>query len=373
VVSAKPVAASDLMGILDTAQRDLTTLSEGFASWLRSREPSAALRRFEANDSGAGFSNATYLATVTVDDGPRELVIRSGPPDPHRALFPSYDILKQFHVMAALRQHTDIPVPRCRWLESDPTLFGTPFFVMDKVDGQIPSDQPSYLTQGIVTEASDAQRKRMWADTVGLLARVGQVDWQSAGLHFLQHPDTERCSAAQELDHDEYCFRWGRRNSPDFPEMERALLWLRVHLPVDEPRGLLWGDARLPNIVYHDHQPICLLDWEMASIGNPESDLAWFLLRQFDKEHNRNPADARPRPAGFASDADTIALYENLTGRAVEHLEFYRAFNAFKTLAWMQRFFDLLVDVGQLTIDQAEAGKIAGGSMLSELLAIVDD
>jgi len=110
----------------------------------------------------------------------------------------------------------------------------------------------------------------------------------------------------------------------------------------------------------------------MAAIGNPESDLAWFLLRQFDKEHNRNPADARPRPGGFASDGDTVAHYERAVGRPVAHLRFYRAFNAFKTLAWMQRFFDLLRDSGAMDAEAAEAGKLAGGSMLDQLMIIVD-
>lgn len=355
------------MGILDTTAPDLDRLAEGFGRWARANGL-GRLETFTGNDSGAGYSNATYFARL---DG-ADLVIRSGPPDPQRALFPDYDIPRQYRVLRALEAHTEIPVPRCHLLETDPSLFGTPFFVMDRVDGQIPADQPSYLTAGVVVEATDAQRERMWTGTVDLLAAVARVDWRAAGLDFLAWPDSTRSPIEQELDLQENRYRWGRQGSPPFPELERALDWLRANLPTDEPAGLLWGDARLPNVIYRDHEPVCLLDWEMAGIGNPESDLAWFLLRQFDKEHNRNPADARPRPCGFASDSDTVAHYEQAIGRPVEHLRFYRAFNAFKTLAWMQRFFDLLRDSGAMDADQAEAGKLAGGSMLDQLMIIVD-
>lgn len=355
------------MGILDTTGPDLATLSSRFATWL-SDHGYGTLQHLRANDGGAGYSNATYFALV--DD--TDLVIRSGPTNPDRALFPTYDIPKQFHVMRALEKHSEIPVPHCRWLETDASVFGTPFYVMDRVTGVVPTDSPSYLTGGLVADGTDAERQRMWTRSVELLAAVSNVPWQTARLGFLQWPQPDRRPIAQDLDHQVALYRWGRQGSADFPEAERAIRWLDSHLPVDEPVGLQWGDARLPNIVYRDYEPICLLDWEFAAIGNPESDLAWFLLRQFDKEHNRNPADARPRPIGFASDDDTIVLYESVSGRPTRHLEFYRAFNAFKTLAWMQRFFDLIRDSGQLTAEQAEAGKVAGGSMLSELMKIVE-
>ncbi len=357
------------MSLFKPITLDMARCASELASWIERRDPrlvDVTVEGLRANQ-GAGFSNETLLATARHRGGVLDLVIRFGPRQPDDGLFADYDIPKQFHVMRALSR-TAVPAPHCRWLETDTTLFGSPFFVMDRVDGQIPADQPHYYDAGFVKEASEAKRARLWWSTVESLAKVGKVDVAAAGLDFLRWPDRTKAPVEQHLDHLERCFRWGRGKSPDFPQAELALKWLRRHLPRDEPLGLLWGDARLGNVIFRDFRPAALLDWEMAGIGNPEADLAYFLGFESTGEVEF-AADVPPRLPGFGAKGETIARFEELIGRPTRHVAYYWAFNTFKYLAIMQRFYDLKHRAGWISAEEAEAQKMAGPGIVDRLMA----
>jgi aminoglycoside phosphotransferase (APT) family kinase protein len=365
------------MSILSSAKTRATALEAAqFQTWLRERDPSladAVVVKLAASAGGAGFSNETLFATVTRGVGsPLEYVLRFGPDDPEEGLFPDYDIPKQYHVMRGLAARSDVPTPVCLWLETDPTIFGSPFFVMEKADGQVPSDDPPFTTQGFVFEASEADRERLWWSMIEAIARVGQVDWRAAGLSFLQPPPSAPSPIVHQLDYYERIYRWGRQGSAEFPLMERAIEWLRANAPSDGPTGLLWGDAKFSNVIVHDFRPVCLLDWELASLGDPECDLAYFLGKQLLMEnHFIRPELSRPRLAGFPSDQETIRRYEALTGRKVRHFEYYTTFNFFKTMAMIQRAMDLLVRAKWITREDAEARKMSGGLMAHAIQQVV--
>ncbi|WP_181410660.1 phosphotransferase family protein [Nocardioides humi] len=361
------------MSILNPHARDLAVVREPLRRWIERQDP--ALGRVEilsltANTGGSGQSNDTFFATVAHDGGQLDLVVRCGPADVSRALFLDYDIPKQFRLMRALAEHSDVPVAPVRWFSEDPTLFGGPFYVMDFVAGDIPSDFPPCLTTPLIADATEEQQGRMWWSTVETIAKIGCTDWRRAGLQWLA-PTGGRSPLEHDIDSYERLLWSGRVGSPAWPEAEEAAAWLRAHRPADEPVGLLWGDVRMPNLVFRDHWVAAVLDWEMAGLGNPEADLVTFLVYQYNVERQIDPVHSRPRPPGFGSDDETVATYEELVGRSVRHFDFYWVFATYRYLAIAQRYYMWAIDSGAMSRDEAEHRKVTGGERVRSMMQVV--
>ena len=247
---------------------------------------------------------------------------------------------RQYRVMRALTEHTGVPVPDVHWFEPDPALLGAPFFVMDHVAGRVPSDMPPYHQDGWVAELDATARARMWWGTLEHLARVHRLDHHRLGLDFLD----ERAYGAPGLDqrlgyYAEY-LPWAY-DGPQ-PTARAALDWLVANRPPQRhPPSRLWGDARLGNVVFAgDGTPRALLDWENATLGAPEEDLAWFCY--LDRHHSEGINV--PRLAGFPDRAETVAGYERLLGRPLDDLGYYETLSAFK-------FGVIMARIGQAFID----------------------
>ena len=342
------------------------------ADWLRRVEPDRALtlEDFESKGDGTGWSNETVFATLV--DGTRRsrVVIRIGPPDPDQALFPDYDIPLQFDVMTALAAAPGVPVPKCHWVEREAGILPTPFFVMDAVPGQVPSDKPPHTVEGWLRDATPGDRGKLYRSSINALAGLANVDPQAIGLATRLLPDASSSPLAAHLDRFERIYRWGRRDSGPFPEGDRAIRWLRENAPTDEPLGLLWGDARFANMIYQDFEAVALLDWELAAIGNPECDLTYFLVHQFLVENHPVSAYRSNRLSGFLSDDETVALWEESVGRKATHFAYYWTFNAFKLVAMMQRWAELAQESRFLTREAADQAKL-GGALKDQLVRYV--
>src|SRR5262245_26762028 len=156
--------------------------------WLRRQLPDARdLEVSSLRAPKAGVSNETFLFETTYRDGTGEarherLVARLEPRD--FLVFPEYDLERQYEVMARLAG-SGVPVPRVRWLERDPDVLGSAFYVMDAVDGDVPSEVPSYHVFGWVHDAPPERRARIWWHGLEVLARIHALDWGALGLGFL--------------------------------------------------------------------------------------------------------------------------------------------------------------------------------------------
>lgn len=361
------------MSILNPHARDLASVREPLRRWIEHQDPSLGrveLVRLTANTGGSGQSNDTFFATMATAAGDLEIVVRCGPVDLEHALFLDYDIPRQFHLMRALAEHSDVPVAPVRWLEEDPSIFGGPFYVMDHVAGDIPSDFPPCLTTPLIADATEEQQARMWWSTVEAIATIGRTDWQRAGLGFLAPPGG-RSPLAHGLDYYERILWSGRVGAPPWPEAEEAVRWLHAHVPEDEPVGLVWGDVRMPNLIYRDHEVAAVLDWEMAGLGNPEADIVTFLVYQYHVERQIDPAYSRPRPAGFGTDDETLATWEELAGRPVRHRDFYWVYATFRYLAIAQRYYLWAVDNDVMSAEEAENRKVTGGERTRSMMEVV--
>lgn len=275
----------------------------------------------------AGVSNETFLFDVTYrHDGVERqegMVARLEPRD--SLVFPEYDLARQYEVMARLAG-TDVPVPRVRWLERDPDVLGSAFYVMDAVEGEVPSEVPSYHVYGWVHDATPARRARVWWDGVETLGRIHALDWRALGLGFLGEPVSARDAIDRQLDYWDGYLRLVRDEGPPQPTLDATLSWLRAHAYTPRRVTLCWGDSRLPNMMFRDDRVTAVLDWEMAFLGDPEADLAWWCFLDWAN----NEGYGGPHLDGIPGPAETLGRYAELTGRPVEQAHWNEVFAAFR-------------------------------------------
>jgi len=302
---------------------------------------------------GMGFSNETLLVDLSyAQDGTRhdeKLVIRV---KPHAQVFPEYDLRRQYAVMQML-EPTDVPVPHMRWFEEAADTLGASFYVMDRIDGVVPPDHPTYHVAGCCIDMTPASRAALWWDGLDKLARIHKLDWRALGFDFLGRPGLGATPLAQELAYYRHYLAWAAEGRPQ-PTVEAGLAWLLAHQPKDEPVGLCWGDSRIGNMIFADDRCVAVLDWEMASLGSPEQDLGWWLFLDW---HHSAGIGVAPLE-GFPSRAETIARYQQLTGRAVRNLHYYEAFAAFRFAIVMIRIAQLTRAAGLFTPDDFETNNI---------------
>jgi aminoglycoside phosphotransferase (APT) family kinase protein len=339
---------------------------ERLRAWFAARLPRAGEIHLSelGGPGGTGFSNDTLLFDlVHREDGGeirRELVVRIEPRGVR--VFPHYDLRRQFQVLRALAG-TDVPVPEVLWLEDDPRVLGAPFYVMSRVAGRIPSDTPPYHAQGWVAELAPAERTQLWWSGIETLARIHRLDGQALGV--VENTRSGASPLRAQLEDYRKFLDWAAQGRPH-PASEAGLAWLEARAPgPPEPRALCWGDARLGNMIFRDGRCVAVLDWEMATLGNPAQDLAWWLF--FDEHHSAGCGI--PRLAGLPSREETVARYQGLVGREVEHLAYYDVFAAFRFSVIMIRVATQLAEAGLLPPGSDFGASNACTRMLEERLA----
>src|SRR5581483_7295701 len=296
-----------------------------FTAWLSEQVGARATVDALAVPGHGGYSNETYVTAADWGDGRRGIVLRLAPTG--RTLFPDTDLDRQARILEVLAAHTDIPVPRVLWTEDDVAVLGRPFYVMERVEGRIPPDRPGYHFEGWLKDASPNEQSLVLERGLDMMARIAHVDWQRAGLEFLDRPGHGEGALDQELGYWRAYLDWAS-DGERFDTLERIWDLCVAHRPPDPARReLLWGDARLGNLVYGDDLSVrAVLDWEGAMLGPAELDLGWFLFLE-----RLMHGFARPPLPGF-TDVDTMATtYEAALGRPLEHLDWYETWGGFRT------------------------------------------
>ncbi|MBL1073549.1 phosphotransferase family protein [Nocardia sp. 2] len=261
-----------------------------------------------------GFATETYLFEVEDRYGSLPLVLRR---PPEMSLFPDYDLLRQVLVMRRLAA-TDIPVASVAWLERGETMLGSPYFVMNRLEGEAPGDFPSYHSAGNYYEATPEQRARMWWGCVDTIAAIHELDWKALRLDFLALPRHGTAPVQQVVNYLDAALTWACAGAVP-ATYRRAIGYLRDHLYEPERVTLCWGDARMSNILYDkDFQVSGVLDWEIAYLGDHEADLAWMLFLDWASSE----FEGHPALPGTPTRAETIAYYEQRTGTTIRNLRY---------------------------------------------------
>ncbi|MGW6376964.1 phosphotransferase family protein [Rhodococcus sp. NPDC055112] len=301
-----------------------------------------------------GMSNETVLFDATwTEDGRRSehrLVARIAPPASAAPLFPSYDLDKQFQVMRAVAAHTSVPIPRVYWSESAPDALGGEFFVMERLDGEVPPDVMPYTFGSWLSEASAEERARLQQASVRVLAELHAMADPHLTCPNLVAAGTEQTGAAALRAHVEgqrRYYEWATADGPRSPLIERGLDWIESNLPTEAgPAVLCWGDSRIGNMMFRDFEPTAVLDWEMATVGPRELDLSWmiFLHRFFEDLAGMAGLPGMP---DFLRREDVAATYMEMTGHRAADLDFYTLYAALRHAVIMFRVQSRAVAFGQ--------------------------
>jgi aminoglycoside phosphotransferase (APT) family kinase protein len=302
-------------------KRDLDLTRKQLEEWFRERLPEAEEIAVSglAGPSDTGFSSETLLFELAYRQGGErrceDLVARLEPTG--FCVFPSYDVALQYRVMKILGD-TDVPVPRMRWLEEDAGRLGVPFYVMDRVWGRVPSDNPPMHTAGWVAELPPDEREALWWSGLDAMARVHGLDWEALGFGFLDEPERGATPLAQQLHYYDAYVDWGLDRSR-YPGIDRALVWLRANAPAEESVALCWGDSRLANQIFDGLECVAVIDWEMVRLGDPVQDLAWWLA----SDRCFTEGIGAERLAGIPGRAATIDRWQAQTGRDACHFTYW--------------------------------------------------
>jgi len=307
----------------------LVTALPGFAGPL-------TVRQFKG-----GQSNPTYL----IETPARRYVLRRKPPG---KLLPSaHAVDREFRVITALAAQ-GFPVARPQLYCADESVVGTPFYVMDYVEGRV-------FWEPDIPDATAAGREAIYGAVNATLARLHSFDPAALGLADFGRGENY---VARQVE------RWTRQyrasEAERIEEMERLITWLPGHLPPPAPVRLVHGDFRLDNVIVASSSPdvVAVLDWELSTLGDPLADFAYYLMAW----------DMPPSPSGvgFGSLAGRDLGALGIPSRAAEveayrartgldpgpHLASYLAYNFFRVAAILQGIAGRLRD-GTATSDNA--------------------
>ena len=348
------------------AQRDLTQARDIVRSWL-----SAHLRAGEDLDitplsvpSGTGSSNESLLFDATWTEGAatatRRFVLRLDNPNP---LYLESPARLHYEVYKVLGEATDIPVPPVVAYEPDPSLLGVPFFVMDRVEGRAPSDQPSFNVEGWVVDLDAGERRAMWHNFVEVMARMHQLDDRLFPMLQSRSPGTS--GLEQDVNRWVRYVPWAFGDQDPHPVIPATADWLQAHLPTDAPTGFAWGDARLQNVLFGEGGAVnAVVDLDMVSLAGGESDLAWFCLCN----HYQTVITGRPQLEGIGTGRETVALWERLVGRSARHWDYHLVFATYRLALVMGRVAMFLAAAGMPEVAEKITAENAAIPYLAQLL-----
>ncbi|GLE53599.1 phosphotransferase family protein [Mycobacterium montefiorense] len=322
-----------------------TSIGERLTGWLRTQLPDAEDVRVEGLDRvHFGHSAEMMVLTVVTGDIRRDVVLRLRPKPP--ALLEPYDLARQFNILRAL-QDSAVRVPRALWLEDTGDVLGQPFFVMDRVGGDV-------YEMEAPADATDATVVRMCQSLAEQLAAIHSVDLLQTGLDAL---DDGSNHLHRELDH--WATEMDRVKRDSLPALERLLAALRAGIPAPCPKiTLVHGDAKPGNFAFTGGEVSAVFDWEMTTVGDPLTDIGWLELLWM-------------QPVGITSHAAALNIeallrhYQAASGITLQNRSWYRAFNAYK-MAVICLIGAMLVDGGH-SDDQKLMLAAYGTSMLTQV------
>jgi len=277
-----------------------------------------------------GHSNLTYLIAL----GEREFVLRR-PPHGRKAKT-AHDMGREYRVLKALRpQFPYCPEALCYC--EDEGVLGAPFFVMERLKGVIlRKDLPPGL------HLTEAQAERLCGRLAEVLAELHRVDWTRDGLRDLGRPE-----GYVRRQVEGWTRRYEQARTPDAPDLGDVTRWLAERMPPESPVvSVIHNDYRFDNVVLDPADPlriIGILDWEMATVGDPLMDLGGGLAYWVDRDDPPEMQAIRLVPTnipGMMRRREFVDRYASLMGIAVERIDFYYVFGLFRLAVIAQQIYN---------------------------------
>lgn len=277
----------------------------------------------------AGFSNLTYLICA----GDRQLVLRRPPIG--AKIKTAHDMGREYTILSGL--HPIYPkVPRPLLFCQDQLVIGAPFYVMERVEGVILRAQPPKEIE------LTAQLMRRLSETfVTTLVEIHNVDFRRAGLENLGAPD-----GYVKRQVEGWIGRYQKSQTDEVPEIDQLSTWLMENMPADsKASALIHNDYKYDNIVLAPadmSKVLAVLDWEMATIGDPLMDFGTTLGYWVDSDDSRewkNYAFGVTMLPGSFSRTELVQRYADLSGRDLSNVVFYYAFGLLKIAVIVQQIY----------------------------------
>jgi aminoglycoside phosphotransferase (APT) family kinase protein len=293
---------------------DLTAL----VNWLNAVDINAG--PLSATLIAGGKSNLTYAVT----DGSHRWIVRR-PPMGH-VLATAHDMGREYRVMAAL-SGSAVPVPTTYAFCSDIDVLGAPFYVMQHVEGTPYRTNAELRTLGF--ERTRAISERL----IDTLVELHSVDVESVGLGDFGRPEGFLARQVR---------RWKKQMDAsynrDLPAAEELYACLEAGVPTECASGIVHGDFRLDNVLMdQSDRPAAVLDWEMATLGDPLTDLALMLMyHRVGAILPNSPVTTVANAPGFLDEAGIIQRYAAASARDLSHFGFYLGLAAYKIAAILE-------------------------------------
>ena len=292
------------------------------AGWLESRVDGLK-GPIKANRFSGGQSNPTFMVT---DANGRRYVLRKKPAG---ELLPSaHAVDREYRVMKAL-EGSQVPVPRMLCFCDDASVIGTPFYLMDFIEGRIFWDPA-------LPELGPLDRAAVYRDMNRVIAALHAIDPNDVGLG-----DYGRPSGFFERQISRWTKQYRASQTEALPAMEHLIEWLPAHIPPQEQARIFHGDLRLDNMIFHPTEPriLAVLDWELSTLGYPLADFAYHALPwRLTSEQFRGMAEKDIVSLGIPSERDYLGKYCKATRRAVDlaQYEFCVVYSMFRLAAILQ-------------------------------------
>ena len=293
-------------------------------SWIAARVPELA-PPFRWLRLEGGHSNLTYQIQ---DAAERYAVVRRPPLG--QLLPKAHDMGREFVIISALAP-TPVPVARPLAFCDDPAVTGAPFYVMERVEGRALYERAD--AEAVIPRA---RRRALSESFIDVLANLHALDPETIGLGKLGRPDAY---VARQL-HRWYGSWQASREAAEIelPVIDELHVRLAAKVPEQGPGRVVHGDYGLHNCLARaDGRVAAVLDWEISTLGDPLADLA-YALNSWAEPGDAIPLkdDAPTEAAGFATRAELLARYAARSGRNVSNIDYYRAFNFWKTACIVQ-------------------------------------
>lgn len=232
-------------------------------------------------------------------------------------------MLREYRVLEALKD-TDVPHSRVLGACDDPSLFGACFYVMEFVDGWSCMNIDGWPAP---FDADLEARKGLAYELVDAIARLGQVDWKARGLEGFGKPEGF---------HERQVDRWYAHLQAfkfrEIPGLDEAGQWLREHKPKAYRPGIIHGDYQFANVMYRHGAPAqmaAIVDWEMATVGDPLLDLAWVVMSWPNADEDRS-GKGYVDYTGMPDREELLERYARTSGLPVDEMDYYVILARFK-------------------------------------------
>jgi aminoglycoside phosphotransferase (APT) family kinase protein len=280
----------------------------------------------EVRQYPGGASNLTYLLSYPG----RDLILRR-PPAGQKAKS-AHDMRREYTVQKQLKPVYPY-VPNVLALCTDPAVIGSDFYVMERIDGLIlRGDLPEGMT------LSPAEAARLAYSVFDRLIELHEVDPEAAGLS-----DLGKGAGYVERQVRGWSDRYRRAATPDAPDGEAIMAWLHENQPGDVRTCVIHNDFRFDNVILDDDlNTVGVLDWEMATLGDPLMDLAGSLAYWIQADDDETAQLSRRQPShlpGMPTRRELVAYYCDRMGVSADNWQFYDVFGAFRLAVIMQQIY----------------------------------